>query len=182
MKKIRTWWFLALAGLLLLAVGIWCLADPHAAYAGIARFSGYVLVLNGLLLVTVTALPSTYEREKKWLSAESVLDLCFAVILLFTPVFTAIALPFIVGYWILGRGILKIVASLTLATRIQGWIFIGLTGILAIIFGWLIVNLPLAKLYDSTHLIGFFGLSMGALTLFDAYRFRRQENTLNLFF
>jgi len=182
MKKIRTWWFLAIAGLLLLAVGAWCLADPRAAYAGMAQYSGYVLVLNGLLLVTVTALPSTYEKEKKWLSAESMLDLCFAVILLFTPVFTAIALPFIIGYWILLLGILKIVAALSLVTKIRGWVFIGITGILAVIFGLLIVNLPLARLDDSTFLIGLFGLSMGALTLFDAYRFRREENTLNLLF
>lgn len=182
MKKLKTWWFLAIAGLLLVSVGAWCLIDPQAAYAGIARYSGFVLILNGLLLVTVTALPSTYEKEKKWLSAESVLDLSFAVILLFTPVFTAIALPFIVGYWILSLGILKIAASITMAGKIQGWIFICITGILATIFGWLIVNLPLARLDDSTFLIGLFGLSMGALTLFDAYRFRRQENTLNLLF
>ena len=182
MIKFKIWWLLGLAGLILLTVGVWCLTNPVSAYAGLSHYSGFVLLAKGLLLVSVSAFPSTFEKEKKWLLAESVMDLSFAVIFLFTPVFTAIACPYILGYWIMSLGLLKIAASIALAGKVRGWIFIGITGVLAVIFSLLIVNLSLARLDDSTVLIGLFGLSLGALTVFDAWRFRNLHNTLNLLF
>jgi uncharacterized membrane protein HdeD (DUF308 family) len=124
-----------------------------------------------------TKQPAMTKFKIWWLLA---MDLSFTVVFLFTPVFTAIACPYILGFWMLSLGLIKFTASIALARKVQGWIFVGITGILAVIFSLLIVNLPLGKLDNSTPLIGLFGLSMGALTVFDAYRFRKLDNTLNL--
>jgi uncharacterized membrane protein HdeD (DUF308 family) len=135
-----------------------------------------------LLLSGVSALHTTCKKEKNWVFLESILDLGFGVILLFNPIFTLIAFAFIIGYWILFVGIIKIVAALTLIRHINGWVFVLITGLLATVFGWLIVNLPLEKPDYITTLIGLFGLTMGTLTLFDAYRFQKMKDTLDLLF
>lgn len=181
-KRIKTWWLLALAGLFLFGVGAFSIADAATAYDRLARYSGYVLLVNGLLLMVISAIPSTYPKEKKWLFAESILDLGFAVILLFSPVLTAIIYPFMIGFWMFGLGTLKILAALSLARKIKGWVFILLTGVLAILFSLLLVTLPMEKLDRSMPLFGIFCLASGALSMYDAFRFRKMEETLNLFF
>ena len=182
MKKLKTWWFLLMAGSVLIVAGIYSLVAPLATYTRLAKYSGYILLLNGLLLAVVSALDSSCKKEKKWISLEGIVDLSFAVILLFNPIFTFIAYPFIIGYWILLLGVLKILAALALIRQLKGWGFILATGVLATVFGWLIVNLPLEKADNITTLIGLFGLTMGALAIFDAWRFRKISDTLNLLF
>jgi uncharacterized membrane protein HdeD (DUF308 family) len=182
MKKIQTWWLLLMAGSILISIGIFSFIDPLSAYSKLVRYSGYILLLNGFLLSAASFFHTACEREKRWIFIESVVDYSFAIILLFNPIFTFIAYPFIIGYWILCLGTIKILASFTLIHRIQGWIFILLTGVVAVVFGWLIVNMPLERADNITTLIGFFGLTMGSLALFDAYRFRKMHETLDLLF
>lgn len=182
MKNIKTWWFLLVAGLILIFVGIFSFIAPFTTYLNLAKYSGYILLLNGALLSAVSTFHTTCKREKNWVFFESILDLGFGAILLFNPVFTFIAFPFIIGYWIAALGIIKIAASIALMRQVRGWPFILLTGVLATFFGLLIVNLPLEKLDNITQILGCFGMTMGALTLFDAYRFRKLDDTLNLLF
>jgi uncharacterized membrane protein HdeD (DUF308 family) len=182
MKKIKTWWLLLIAGLTLIFIGTFSFIDPLDAYSKVVRYSGYILLLNGSLLSIVSVLHNACKMERRWLFIESVVDFSFAIILLFNPIFTFIAYSFIIGYWILIMGIIKILASFTLVNQVKGWGFILLTGFLATTFGFLIVNLPLEKADNFTSLMGFFCLTMGTLTVFDAFRFRKLEDALNLFF
>jgi membrane protein HdeD len=178
-KSSNFWWLLTVAGGLLIVLGFFSLTSPLRAYIFLVRYSGLALLLNGILLFVVSWKSSSSLREKDWLLAESVLDILFAACLLFNPFLTFLTYALLIGPWMIGRGILKTLAAVTLK-QTRGWIFILFTGLLSIIFGFLIIFYPLKKANGITVFIGFFALVMGLLYIFDAIRFRNFARTLNL--
>jgi uncharacterized membrane protein HdeD (DUF308 family) len=183
MKKFKTWWLLSTAGIVFIAFGIFSFLNPWSAYVKVIKCSGITLLLNGFLLMLASSLTNVkWKREKKWMVAESIIDLFFGSLLIFNPFLTVIALPFLIGYWILSIGIIKIITSLLLKRVIRGWGFIFTLGVLACAFGLLIICFNFDKDSDIIEFFGIFGLMMGVLILFDSFRFRNREETLNMMF
>src|SRR5450755_3044454 len=136
MKKLKTWWLLSAAGILFIAFGIFCFLNPWSAYLNLVICSGVALLLNGFLLILASSLTDAqWKQEKNWMIAESMIDLLFGSLLVFNPLLTVIALPFLIGSWILSKGIIKIITSLLLKRIIRGWGFIVTIGALACAFG-----------------------------------------------
>lgn len=179
MKRSNYGWLLTLAGGILIALGIFCLISSLNAYIFLVRYSGFTLLLNGILLFIVSSKSSGALKEKEWLLAESVLDILFAACLLFNPFMTFVAFSLLIGPWMIGKGILKTLAA-TRLKQIRGWVFILMAGLLSIVFGSLIIFFPLQKASGITVFVGFFALIMGTLYIFDSIRFRKSANTLDL--
>lgn len=169
-----------IAGMIFLGIGIFAFINPLSSYIKLVKFTGIGLLLNGVSLVAISFTCKSSFQEKKWLQAESILDFTFGILLIFNPLLSFIVFPYLIGPWILCMGILKIVASLTLKKIIRGWMFILVVGILSVIFGVLIIYNPFAKANGITTLLGIFGLIMGILYVFDSFRFRKSEDTLNM--
>jgi uncharacterized membrane protein HdeD (DUF308 family) len=183
MKRLKTWWFLSTAGLLFMAFGIFSFLNPWSAYVKLIKCSGITLILNGFLLMLASSLThGAWKREKKWMFAESLLDLFFGTLMVFNPFLTVIALPFLIGYWLISIGIVKIITSLLLKKIIRGWGFILMIGVIACAFGLLITWFDFDKASDITEFFGVFSLMMGTLIFFDSFRFRNREETLNMMF
>jgi uncharacterized membrane protein HdeD (DUF308 family) len=182
MKKLKNWWLLMIAGALLLALGIFALVSPWRAYVKMVHYGGVVLLLNGILLIGVSYTSHSSLREKHWILVESLMDLFFGVILLFNPLLSFIAFPIFIGYWMIGKGILKTIASVRLAGYIRGWLLICLAGLLSIGSGLLVVYNPLERSDGITLFVGAFGLIMGALYIFDSLRWRKMTDTVNMMF
>jgi uncharacterized membrane protein HdeD (DUF308 family) len=179
MKNNNFWWILTLAGGILIGLGIFCLASPLNAYIFFVHYAGITLALNGLLLVTLSYTSAKSYKEKEWLTVESVLDFFFAICLLFNPFMTFITFPFLIGPWMIGKGIVKTLASLKLK-NVKGWVFVCLGGILSILFGSVILYNPLERGTGITLSLGFYGLVMGALYVFESLRFKKLTDTVDI--
>ena len=171
-----------MAGMLLAALGTFALASPWRAYIKLIHYSGIVLLLNGGLLMVISFTSSSSPRERQWLLIESLMDIFFGIILLFNPLFSFIAFSFFIGSWMVGKGTLKMIASMTLARLIVGWIYAFMAGILSIVFGLLVIYNPLGRSDGITLFIGAFGWVMGLLYIFDSLRFRKMEDSLDMMF
>jgi uncharacterized membrane protein HdeD (DUF308 family) len=180
MEKLKTWWLIFTAGVILFVIGVYSWMAPLSAYYKLAKYSGFVLLINGLLLIWASANPKISVREKKWLSAESIAGFFFGILLIISPILSFIVFPILIGHWILCMGILKILGSVSLRKDIRGWVFILLTGILSVIFGILIAYISFPKANDITLLIGAFGVMTGLLDIIDSFRFRKMDGTLNM--
>jgi uncharacterized membrane protein HdeD (DUF308 family) len=179
MKSSNFWWLLTIAGGILIALGIFSLLRPLNAYIFLAHYSGLALLLNGILLMIASYTSSCAYTEKKWLLAESVLDILFAACLLFNPFMTFVAFALLIGPWMIGKGILKTLVAINLK-QIRGRIFIFLAGLLSIVFGLLIILYPLKKANGITIFLGLFALIIGSLYVFDSIRYRKLSDTLDL--
>lgn len=179
-KKKPTWILLIIAGVIFMGIGIFSFIDPFSSYLKLVKFTGVCLLFNGFLLIAASAANKKYPRESIWMQAESILHLLFAILFLFNPLLTFIALPFITGTWILLVGIFKITAALSLKSIIRGWGFIVSVGVLCVFFGSLLLFHGFAKASGITTVIGVFGLIMGILYIVDAFRYRKMEDTLDM--
>ncbi|MHA4811331.1 HdeD family acid-resistance protein [Flavitalea flava] len=175
-----TWLLLIISGVIFFGIGIFSFIDPFSSYLKLVKFTGICLLINGIMLIFAAATNKRYPRERIWMQTESILHLFFAMLFLFNPLLTFIALPFITGAWIFLVGIFKIIAALSLKRFVRGWGFIFWVGILCVFFGSLLIIHPFPKASGVTTVIGVFGLIMGFLYIVDAFRYRKMEDTLDL--
>jgi uncharacterized membrane protein HdeD (DUF308 family) len=182
MKKLNNWWLLTIAGIILIALGAFALISPLNAYLMLTQYSGITILLNGFFLVGVAYTHMGSLREKEWLITESVLDFAFGAVLLFNPILSLLAFPFLFGSWIIGKGLLKMVAALTLRKTIGGWFLVLAVGLLSIASGILIMYNPLNKATGITIFIGSFAVLLGVVYLFDSFRYRKTESSIDLMY
>ena len=179
-RNFATWGLLCIAGVIFLSVGILAFVDPLSSYVKLTKFAGVGLLLNGGLLLAMIILRPMRPRERNWLQAESILHLFFGILFLLNPLLAFIALPYYIGAWLFLVGLLKIMAALSLRSRMRGWIFVVLIGMVFITFGFLLLFSPFARASSITLLIGGFGITMGTMYIVDSFRFRNMEDTLDM--
>jgi uncharacterized membrane protein HdeD (DUF308 family) len=183
MKKDRTTLLLRIAGIAFISTGIFCFVDPLNAYLNLVRFSGVVLLLNGLVLQLASSyVHVTFKREKQSMRIESIIDFGFGIIFIFNPFLTFIVYPLLFGSCIFLVGIIKIVVSILARKNNSSWSFILIIGILSCISGIVIIYMPLHQASDITKIIGVFCVLMGLMLIFDSIRFRRMNKFENLLY
>jgi uncharacterized membrane protein HdeD (DUF308 family) len=183
MKRYRIVWLLGCAGVAFIIIGILCFANPLRTYVDLVRFSGLALLIKGLLLQLASSYAHiTFKREKQSMRIESTVDFGFGILLIFNPFLSFIVYPLLIGSWILLVGIIKMVVALLLKKNMGGWSFIFVIGILSCVAAILIIYMPLHQANDITKIIGAFCILMGSIMIFDAIKFRRMNNTLNLLY
>lgn len=179
-KRIPTGWLLTVIGFIFIATGLFIFLHPWHAYYRLTKYSGILLLLNALLLLYVAITRTRNARERNWVLAESIIDFLFVMIFFFNALLSFFALPFFIGLWMGLVGGLKIAAALALRKMIRGWGFIVAEGIVSVLFSIWVFNGPSPTAVSITTPIGLFALLMGAFNLFEAFRFKKTESTLDL--
>ena len=183
MKKYSTVWLLVIAGMVFISIGIFCYMNPLNAYVNLVKFSGVILLINGLVLQLASSYAHlSFKKEKQSMRIESIVDFGFGILLIFNPFLTFIVYPLLIGSWILLVGINKIIVSLLVKKYVSGWSFILIIGILSCVAAIVIIYMPLHQAADITKIIGAFCVLMGLILIFDAIRFRRMNRSVNLLY
>lgn len=183
MNKIKSSRLLIIGGIFFVLTGIFCLLSPLRAYVNLVRFSGIALLLNGIILQISSAYAHmTFRSEKTYMRIDGILDMTFGILLIFNPFLTFILFPLLIGSWIFGKGVLKIIVALLLKKKISGWLFILGLGILSVVFALVILYAPQNQANDITKIIGAFFICLGAVLIYDSYKLRRMHETINLLF
>jgi uncharacterized membrane protein HdeD (DUF308 family) len=88
------------------------------------------------------------------------------------PGLTAITLIFIIGYWAILIGVLQIVAAIRFRKAIDNEWLLGLSGLLSIVFGLLLIVRPGEGALALVWLIGSYAIIFGVLLIALALRLR----------
>jgi uncharacterized membrane protein HdeD (DUF308 family) len=179
-KKFPTWWLLLATGIIFFGVGILSFIDPLNSYLKLVKFTGIALLLNGGILLSIVIVNTKYPKERNWMQAESIVHLFFGILFLLNPLLAFIALPYFIGSWMLVVGVFKTFASISFRHFVRGWLLILVAGLVFVLFGLLLLFIPLPKANDITFLLGIFGVIMGSMYIIDSYRYRRMKDTLDM--
>jgi uncharacterized membrane protein HdeD (DUF308 family) len=169
--KMKLWWLLFAVGLLLLAAGIFALANPFHAFFRAVNYSGLALIANGLVLAVLSG-NTIYKFEKNWLLSEATADFIFAMLMLFNPLFTFLVLPLLVSGWLFIIGAIKIFASIRLRKYLEAWPLVLVLGFISISFSLLLWNNPIEKASGDITIIGVFCFFIGCFNIIDAIRYK----------
>lgn len=168
----RNWGWIALRGALALVFGVVAIASPVSAFAAIVLLFGAYAFADGVF--ALVALFRGAARDRFWvLVLEAVVGIGIGILTIARPAATALALLYYVGIWAILTGILELVAAIRLRKEITGEFWLGLAGVLSIVFGVLLFATPGAAALALAVWIGAYAIIFGVALLLLAFRLRR---------
>jgi uncharacterized membrane protein HdeD (DUF308 family) len=171
----RNWWALVLRGLAAILFGVLAFAWPGITLFVLVLFFGAYMLVDGIFAI-VAAVRAAGEEDRWWLLlVQGILGVLAGLVAIFWPGLTALALLYFIAAWAIVTGIMEIVAAVRLRQEIEGEWALGLSGLLSVIFGVLLVVLPApAGLLSLVWLIGAYAVATGVLLVILAFRVRSE--------
>lgn len=155
---------LLIRGVLALIIGILALAFP----VGMIEF---IVYLVGILILVLSicgggiCLSSSAPPAHRWgLLALSVIGVIIAILTFISPVVMVLAITFLIALWAFVTGIGDLGLAFSGVQKEHRLLF-GLTGIIAIIFGLMVVAMPLEGALAIITVLGIFGVIFGVASI-----------------
>ena len=168
----RNWGWIALRGALAVVFGVVALLEPASAFAAIVLLFGAYAFADGVF--ALIALFRGAGKDRFWvLVLEAVVGIGIGILTIARPAATALALLWYVGIWAVLTGIFELVAAIRLRKEITGEFWLGLAGLLSIIFGVLLFVTPGPAALALAVWIGAYAIVFGVTLLLLAFRLRR---------
>jgi len=163
----------------------------YLAFAGVAAivFGVVVLVWLGISLVALTSLFGAFafvfgtlavagglnllaHRSTEWVPfvLGGLVGVAIGVMTFFSPGITALALVYFIAIWAIMTGVFEIVAAIDMHGEVSGATWIGVAGVLSVLFGAIVAIWPGSGALAILWLIGFYAIVAGVTRLFAAYR------------
>ena len=131
------------AGILLIAAGIYCLCNEDVAVLSAGLMLGIFMLAAGIAEIVVFAGTSGVLIGSGWLLLDGVLTVIMSLFLLFNQWFTLLSLPFLFTVWLMFSGISRFVSAFDLhALGVRGWGWVLAVGILLMVAGFLCMMDP----------------------------------------
>jgi len=164
----KKWWVLALRGVLLLVIGILSFTNPLVWIT----FAGAYMLIDGIGMLWAGFGPQPTGQSRWPLLLVGILGIVAGLIVLANPVIGGLSIVWVVGAWAVVTGILEIISAVALRKEIDNEWWLILTGVLAIIFGLLVFQNPLAGAFAIQTIFGAFAVVAGIFSIALAFRVR----------
>lgn len=169
----EVWPMLMFEGILAVLLGLFTFAYPGVTLALLVLFFGVYALIDGAVLV-IRGLGSIKNDSKWWvhlLGGLVSLGAGFAVFVY--PGLTVTVLFWIIAIWALATGLVRLFMAINLRKEIDDEWFLGLSGVVSILLGVLLMTNPGAGLTVLAWYIGAYALISGILAITLALRLRK---------
>lgn len=168
----RSWWVLALYGVISILFGIGAVVWPLTTALALAWAFGVMALAEG-----VTSVVALFDKDspisKGLLAIYALASFAFGIVAVIFPGAVAGVLLLFLAAWLVVGGIYRIMFAVRVRKQIDGEWWIGLSGVLSIALGVLFFVYPAAGLVSVTVWIGAFVLIYGVFQLMAALRLRK---------
>lgn len=173
----QNWGMFVLRGVLAIVLGVLAFAAPGPTLAAIVFVFAAYAVVDGILAVAAgIALPA---GPRALLIVGGVIALAIGVYTFANPDVTATALVYLIAAFAIVRGGAEIAAAFSLRGVIQNAFLLGVSGVLSIVFGALLVASPSSGALAVLWIIGFYALLVGASYVYLGFRLRGVAKSLD---
>ena len=162
------WWLVLLEGIFAAIFGFLLLIAPGSTLVFLVEILGFYLLIGGIFRIA-----SIFMDHSLWglKLPVGILGLIAGIAVLQHPLWSAIAVPTYLVYFIGFLAMFQGVGGLIQAFRGGGW-GVGILGILAIIFGIILVLSPLIGVVALPFVLGGFMLAGGIAAVVASFRLR----------
>lgn len=168
----RSWWVLALYGVISILFGIGAVVWPLTTALALAWAFGVMALAEGVTSV-VALFDKNTPISKGLLAIYALASFAFGIVAVIFPGAVAGVLLLFLAAWLVVGGIYRIVFAVRVRKQIDSEWWIGLSGVLSIALGVLFFVYPAAGLVSVTVWIGAFVLIYGVFQLMAALRLRK---------
>ena len=172
----RSWWVLALRGVLAILFGVVLVFWPGPALFVMMLFIGAYAFVDGIVAVFVSIQDRRFYPRWWLLLLEGIAGILFGLAMFIWPLtaasVTAILLLYLAAFWLILSGIAEIAAAIALRHEItHEWTLI-VAGIVSIILGLLLIFNPRASLLTIILLVGIYAIIFGIVMIVRAFQYR----------
>jgi uncharacterized membrane protein HdeD (DUF308 family) len=167
----RDWWVFALRGVAAILFGILAIAWPGITLTVLVFLFGAYTFVDGISLLIALARGEADTRRHAWAVAiMGVLGIVASIVTLVFPGITALSLLYLVAFWAIAMGTFQVIAAIALRREIDGEFWMGLGGVMSVVFGIVLIVSPGTGLLALVWLLGAWAIMFGASSLGLAYR------------
>jgi uncharacterized membrane protein HdeD (DUF308 family) len=174
----RNWWLFVLRGVAAIVFGIIAIVYPDVTITALAIVFGIYAIVDS---IGSFASAIGHRGADGWHRAahalEGVVALVAGVLALVLPDLTALALVVLIGLWAILSGVVEIMAAIRLRRMIDNEWLLGISGLLSIIAGMVILVWPDAGALAISWLIGTYAILFGIFFVWLGIKLRRLRPT-----
>ena len=163
----QAWWVIALRGVLAILFGVSAFAWPGLTLVTLITLFGAFSLVNGIFAVV-----GGVRMGSGMFILSGVVGIIAGLLTFFAPGITATALVFIIGVWAIVVGVVEIIGAIQLRKMIENEVIVGLSGLVSVIFGILLILQPAVGALSLVWMIGGYAMIFGAMLLVLASRLR----------
>lgn len=180
--KTSTKIWLAIAGILLVVLGVLCISRPAATLFTTAWLIGLFTLFAGISKLMFTLRTQAFLPNSGTRALSAILEIIIGIIFLANNVFLAFSLPVIFAMWITIESVIIVVNSFDYKrVGFPGWWGILLLGICGVVLGILGLRNPDVTAATLSTLIGLGVIAMGASYLIALLGIQKFENRVKEF-
>jgi uncharacterized membrane protein HdeD (DUF308 family) len=166
-------WALVLRGVAAIILAIVTFAIPSITIAFLVTVFGIYALIDGALAIFSTI--KAVQGHRRWgaFLLEGFIGIAFGLYAILAPVAAAGVFVSILAFWAILTGIAEIFAAIRLRRHMQGELLLGLTGVLSILVGVILLARPVAGAVFFVYVLAGYGLIFGVLLISLGFRVKR---------
>lgn len=157
----RYWWLAALRGALAVIFGLAAFLWPELTFEALVLLFGAYAFLDGVLVLSFGLMAAGGHERWRPLVLGGVVGISMGAITFVWPGATALALVYLIGAWAILSGVLEIAAAIRLRHIVTNEWLMGLSGVLSIVFGAVVLAQPGSSAFALVFLFGFYAILAG---------------------
>lgn len=172
------WWVLLLRGLLAIIFGAIVLGHPALTLKILVFvFCIYVFVTGAIALIT--AFSNRQQNPRWWVTAlEGAVGVIAGIIIWSWPWMSGLMLLYVIAAWAVVTGVMQLCAAIVFGKQAANSVLLGVSGVVSILFGGLVIVYPVQGALALAWLIGLYALVFGALFIISALQMRHVSKLL----
>ena len=167
----RNWWATVLRGLLAIGVGILAWSRPDIFWAPLVVVFGVYAIVDGAFAIVAAIQGETRERAIHLF--EGILGMVVGALVFLYPDQAGTAIVLVIGLWAAASGVVEVVSAVRLRREIEDEWLLGLSGMVSIILGAILISRPQFGQVTTTYVLGTYGLIFGIVLVVLGLRLRR---------
>ncbi len=155
------WWGLVLRGIVAVLFGLMAIFWPGISLIILLTLFGVYALADGVLAI-ITAFATTEGRQHwLWLLLIGLAGIAAGIIAFSMPGTTTLALLTVIAVWAIVVGILHVISAFSMPSEAgPKWLW-GISGVISVIFGIMLLSYPAAGVLALVWLIGFYAMVFG---------------------
>ena len=171
-----SWQSLVVRGGVGIVFGVLAMVWPVSTAIALALLFGFWALVDG-----VGALAQAFQKDatgRVWLAVMGALSLVVAFVAIFHPAVTAAALTWVLGIWLVIRGIFELVGAFASSTLMPRWLLV-VGGLLSLVLGVLFVANPGGAAVALAFWLGLIALAWGIAFVVLGFVVRNEQGHLH---
>lgn len=166
------WWVLLVRGIAAVLFAVLAFAWPGVTLAVLVLLFGAYSLVDGVFALWFMVAAARHRRRWWPFLVEGLAGIAVGILTFLWPGITALVLLYLIAAWALVTGVFEIIAAIRLRQAIEGEWLLGLSGVLSIVFGILLVVQPAAGALALIWVIAAYALLFGIVLIVLAFRVR----------